>query len=502
MVHPQPAIAGETSAAPLPAAEASQADFRVEAITCDHVILSAAAHATGLSKENIVLSIGGRRFATLSPAAFLAVAPQAGGERSYFKIRIPTEISEAANRPDVELRLRSTGELIPNGLRKPLPGTRRARALVLIPAGSRYDHDKIRLHNWPVSRIIDTYSNIGDLMVYDSTLKMLGFETVEVGNITTFTDKDVDRYNSEFDFAFLRGSNFIHEYMEWERAGELIERLKIPVFAIGVGAQAETKRMITLPAQGLRVWQAIADHCGAIGVRGAYSAEVLAHNGIRNAEVVGCPSVFRRCQPALELNLKPAFDIRNIAFSLRRETSGNYARHIARYLEIQRDFMLRLDQESRMTVTLHGEREEKAFFFRDVERRAEAIASLRQQGWLTDENAAQMLRIYDSQLFFNTSVAQYDEFIRTQDFAVGYRVHGVLPALANGVPGMLVNYDERSAELAETFDIPLVEEESLAKASWRDIYTPEAFAPFQRTYKKRYAAMKAYLDRNGVPHRL
>ncbi|EFH12357.1 polysaccharide pyruvyl transferase family protein [Teichococcus cervicalis] len=503
MVESKPEMAGDAAVlAPQPDAAPAPVDVRVETITCDHAVLSTAAPGGALAKDILVLMVGGRRFANFAPAALAATGRKMPDGRTYFRIRMPCDIPDAHGRPEVEFRLRSTGELLPNGGRKPLPQQRKARALVLIPAGSRYEHDKIRLHNWPISRVIETYSNIGDLMVYDSTLKMLDFETVEVGNITTFTDKEVDYYNSEFDFAFLRGSNFIHEYMNWERAGELIERLKIPVFAIGVGAQAERRRMIDLPEAGLRVWKAIADHCGSIGVRGDYSAEVLAHNGIKNVQVVGCPSVFRMCKPKLELKLKPAFDVHKVAFSLRRETSGNYARDVDSYLRIQRDFMLKVDEESQMTVTLHGESEEKAFFFRDAARREMATVKLRSSGWITPENEAQMLRIYRNQLFFNTSVEQYDEFIRTQDFAIGWRVHGVLPALANGVPGMLVNYDERSAELAETFRIPLIEESQLAGASWRDFYRPEAFAPFLKVYPQRYAAMQTYLQHNGVPNRL
>lgn len=489
-------ITADASTAP------SAIDIRVDAITCDHAVLSTTAPGPVLAKEHLILSVGGRRFAHFSPAALAGTGQKRADGRVYFRIRLPCDVPDAHDRPEIEFRLRNSGELLANGARKPLPKTRKARALVLIPAGSRYDHDKIRLHNWPVSRVIDTYSNIGDLMVYDSTLKMLDFQTVEVGNITTFTQKEVDYYNSEFDFAFLRGSNFIHEYMDWARAGELIEQLKIPVFAIGVGAQAERRRMIDLPESGLRVWRAIADHCGSIGVRGDYSAEVLAHNGIKNVQVVGCPSVFRMCKPELQLKLKPAFDVHKVAFSLRREASGNYARDVENYLKVQRDFMLQVDQESRMTVTLHGEAEEKAFFFRDAKRRELATVKLRSSGWFTPENEAQMQRIYRDQLFFNTSVEQYDEFIRTQDFAIGWRVHGVLPALANGVPGMLVNYDERSAELAETFRIPLIEESQLPGASWRDFYTPDAFAPFLKAYPQRYAAMQTYLQQNGVPNRL
>ncbi|ESQ88890.1 hypothetical protein ABAC460_14005 [Asticcacaulis sp. AC460] len=476
-------------------------EFWIDQLTVEKVVLSGLRADAAALEGGVDLFVDDLPWARLYPLAHANAVQEAGGVLTI-EMQLPYRVGEGFDRPRLRLEMAQTGEPIGHSASRPLPRKRKARALVLIPAGHRYDHDKVRMHDWPVSQIIDTYSNIGDLMVYDSTLKLLDFEDIEVANIVDFKDADVDRYNSEFDFAFLRGSNFIHEYMDWARAGELIERLQIPVFAIGVGAQAETRRPIDLPPEGQRVWAAIADKCGSIGVRGIYSAEVLAHNGIKNVEVVGCPSLFRRRDRNLVLDLKHQADIRRIAFSLRRETGGNYCRDLETYLTLQRAFMLRLDQESHMTVTLHGEREEKAYFFRDHDRELQVRETLFEEDWFQEANIFQMEDIYRNRMFFNTTVAQYDDFIVTQDFAIGYRVHGILPALANGIPGMLVDYDERSAELAETLNIPLIPESALKDASWRDFYTRDAWSRFMRGFTEKYDTMRNYLTKNGVPHRL
>lgn len=502
--RPAAELAPDTPEDAAPAATVASPPCRVDAISRDHLTCSLPAGADPDRElaEGLALAHRGLRAAILLPGAFERLPGPAGG-RVRLRARLPFDPGEETARSKIDVQHAGTGAGLPNGHRKPLPRTRKARALVLIPAGARYEHDRIRIHAWPMERIVGTYVNIGDLMVYDSTLKVLDFETVEVGNITTFTDKDVDRYNAEFDFVFLRGSNFIHEYMDWQRTAELLSRLRLPVFAIGVGAQAETRRAIDLPPEARRVWAAIADHCAAIGVRGAYSAEVLEANGIRNVDVVGCPSVFRTRDRDLALDLKPLHDVRRIAFSLRRETSPNYARDMERFTTIQKAFMLRLDEETAMTVTCHGEPEEKAYFFKDKSRIPAARDALRESGWFDPENEPALEAIYRDRLFFNTTVQQYDDFIRTQDLAIGYRVHGVLPGLANGTPGILVDYDERSAELAETHRIPTVAEAELADgASWRDLYAPERFKPFTDAYRDGYDTMAGFLDRNGAPHRL
>lgn len=475
--------------------------LRVEAITDDKITGWVDKDAESLVAHGLMVRIDDHRYATFHPEGMWQDG-DTGARCRRFELALPKQAMRDAERSLVEVSLAATGEILPNGARYPVRTDRARRALVLIPAGSRYDHDKVRLHKWSMQKLMESYVNIGDLMVYDSTLKLLQFAAIEVASITKIEQKDIDRYNAEFDFAFLRGSNFIHPHMQWRGAGGLIEKLKIPVYAIGVGAQAAEPEKIVLPSAGVRVWSAIADHCGSIGVRGAYSAQVLADNGIKNVEVVGCPSVYRSRDRRLTLNLKEPFDIRKIAFSLRRETGAGYARDVKSYREIQREFMLRLDVESDMTVTIHGEQEEKAFYFRDVERMAEAAGKLREDNWFTPENEQQMLDIYRSRLFFNTSVEQFDDFIRTVDLAVGYRVHAVLPALANGVPGIMVGYDMRTTELAEAHAIPILKEEEIAGRSWRDLYRPELFTGFQKSYPQGYRRMKQFLERNGVPNRM
>ncbi|WP_426957407.1 polysaccharide pyruvyl transferase family protein [Muricoccus radiodurans] len=390
------------------------------------------------------------------------------------------------------------GRPLAGSARRPVAPSRPARALVMIPAGYVYEHDKVRLYN----RILEgDYGNIGDLMVYESTLKLLDYVELQTLEIANPTDETIRRANEEFDFAFLRGSNFIHEYMDWERAPEVLERLKIPVVAVGVGAQSAERRRISLPPEARRVWHAIADRCAAVGTRGAWSAEVLADNGVRNVEVVGCPSLFRARDRNLRLRLPPRGGVRRAAFSLRRETGKGYARDLSSYAATQKAFMMRLNRECELHVTVHGEAEEKWFALHDEARIPAATEKLRQSGWLDPVNEAAMLDLYRNRSFFYQTGEEYDHFVRDMDITLGYRVHGVLPALANGIPSMLVNYDERSAELARTHRIPMLDEAAL-RGRGLDLYDPARFAEWQAAFPKGYDRMRDHLVRNGIPHRM
>ena len=89
--------------------------------------------------------------------------------------------------------------------------------------------------------------------------------------------------------------------------------------------------------------------------------------------------------------------------------------------------------------------------------------------------------------------------IAQTDFAIGYRVHGILPAMANGIPGVLVSYDSRSGELAETFSIPSATAEILNAMPFEQILDPNQFKEFSARFPIDYDQFKSFLDRNRHP---
>ena len=89
-----------------------------------------------------------------------------------------------------------------------------ARVLVMIPSGEVYDHDSVRWYNYKdVQRSINHYHNIGDAFVFDSSLKLLNFSKLSALEIVNPKFDDMDRINAEYDFVFLRGSNYVNKDM-------------------------------------------------------------------------------------------------------------------------------------------------------------------------------------------------------------------------------------------------------------------------------------------------
>jgi hypothetical protein len=234
------------------------------------------------------------------------------------------------------------------------------KILVMIPAGEVYNYDCVRWYKHKeLSQHIDHYHNIGDAFVYDSSLKLLNYDVLDVVKIVNPTPTDIDRYNAEFDYVFLRASNYIHPAMQWENAVAVLEKLKIPVVVFGIGAQAPTRGPLTLSDETKRVLRLIADHTASVGVRGAYTAEVLWNIGIKNVRIVGCPTAFRRNDPDLRIDLPPLSTVRRVGVTLRREVSAAYAQEIERYLCLHRELVRDLASRFDVELMAQGEVEEK-----------------------------------------------------------------------------------------------------------------------------------------------
>lgn len=376
------------------------------------------------------------------------------------------------------------------------------KILVMIPAGETYDHDCVRWYRaHDVQRSIDSYHNIGDAFVHDSSLKLLDYDRVDVLEITRLDDKLVDRWNEEYAYCFLRGSNYVNASMRWHQTRAILERLKIPVLALGIGAQAPASGPLELSEETVGVLRAIADRCETLGVRGDHTAEVLWDIGVRNVRVIGCPTLFRRRDPSLRIDLPPLDEVRRVAFTLRREVSATYARDIQRYLSVQRASILALAGRGELGIAAQGEVEEKKIVLGTAEQRAAALAQLEQAGWL--EGADDPLRrLYEERLFYSDVVADYDSYVRRHDLVLGYRLHGNLIALANGVPSVYFTYDSRTAEFVQTFAIPAFDVFGGAPFELEAYWDQGRFERFNRAYARGWREMRTFLDENGIPHRL
>ncbi|HYM33347.1 MAG TPA: polysaccharide pyruvyl transferase family protein [Candidatus Cybelea sp.] len=374
--------------------------------------------------------------------------------------------------------------------------------LVISPSGEVYDRDCVRWYTDDQGHL-ENYHNIGDAFVYDSSLKLLEFDHIDVCEIREPRAADIDRYNAEFDYVFLRGSNYIHGEMDWERAEYVLSKLKIPVLAFGVGSQAPGKGKLELSPAGRRIWHLISERCTTLGVRGAYTAEVLWDMGIRNTRIVGCPTAFRNNNPDLRIDLPPLEQVRNIGFTVRREVSELYSPDVRLYLTRHRDIIKSLARRFDICLMMQGEVEEKMLLWGTPQQKRAAWRALKDNDWYSQWFFdAGIEKLYRTKLFYSDIVSDYEALVRRKDLVLGYRLHGNLMALANGVPSIYFVYDSRTAEFCETFSIPFYNVYSNKTFVLEQYWDQAQFEHFNRAYYARYRDMRDFLDENGIRHRM
>ncbi|WP_417815067.1 polysaccharide pyruvyl transferase family protein [Thalassospira alkalitolerans] len=380
-----------------------------------------------------------------------------------------------------------------------------ARVLVMIPSGEVYDHDSVRWYNYQqIQRYIDHYHNIGDAFVYDSSLKLMNFEKLGVVEIANPDMAQIDKLREEYDYVFLRGSNYIHSGMQWRETIEVLKRLRLPVLGFGLGAQAPVKGRINLSEQTKTVLHMMADSTTSIGVRGAYTAQVLWDIGIRNVRIVGCPTAFRSNNPDMRITLPELDTVKDVGITLRREVSSSYAQNIERYLTFHRDLVKELAHRfDNVTLMAQGEPEEKKLVFGTDAQKEEAIAALKGNPsvgkWYMDD---EMERLYRSKMFYSDVVSDYENLVRQKDCVLGYRLHGNLMALSNGVPSIYFTYDSRTVEFAETYQIPSYDVFSKKEFVLEDYWNQDLFDKFNRAWFQTYREMATFLTENNIDHKM
>ncbi len=376
------------------------------------------------------------------------------------------------------------------------------KILVISPSGEVYNHNCVRWYSSEgFATNPDHYHNIGDAFVFDSSLKLLRYDALEELNIRSPTDAMIDAYNNEYEFAFLRGSNYLHPEMDWENAPAVLRRLRIPILAFGIGAQAPRSGKLELTRAAREVMAIIADHSVSMGVRGAYTAEVLWSLGIRNARIVGCPTIFRNNDPGLRIDLPPLDQVRKVAYTLRREVGHDYAQDVRLYLEMQRETIIQLADRFSLEILAQGEIEEKNMLWGNVAQHNAARDALRKQGWLRGADD-RMEALYENQLFYADDVGEFEAKLRAQDLVLGYRLHGNLLGLANRVPSVYFTYDSRTTEFADTFAIPRFDVFAGKPFRIEEYWDQALYERFNCAYYRRYRDMRLFLDENNIAHRM
>lgn len=332
--------------------------------------------------------------------------------------------------------------------------------------------------------------NSGNFLFSYSAHRMLSRSDTEVvSNGLGFTRVEADRVNAEHDHLVLPMANaFRPDFMkQLDIMSTLIEKLTIPVTVLSVGAQASLARgtadLSPLDESVLRFGRAVLERSPSIGVRGELTADYLTRLGLRDVEVIGCPSTFLH-GPHLRVNKHPE--------------------HIDHSARVSLSVTPQVPEMG--PVTMRHVR-----LFENLTYIPQDYSSLKLMLWGTPRagfDAGDAMPFHPAHPVFRRDRARYFvdpkpwiEHLSTRDFAFGSRIHGNVAAILGGTPALLLAHDSRTLELARYHCIPFVLISDLeSDMDAVDFYELADFGRFNDGQQARWNTFEAYLSKNGLSH--
>lgn len=307
---------------------------------------------------------------------------------------------------------------------------------------------------------------------------------VEINSIADLPDGD--------NALVLSMSNFINPYTDLGGIAQQIERKNVSrVIMIGAGAQAyDYGDAISVTPGTRRFLNILSERSKAIGVRGVYTAEVLEGMGIRNVEVIGCPSLFYNCDPNFEVKGREPIDGRRMRAVFHCTPSGFYRDCIAKLIAFGvANCESYVAQSETHLFGLHSQDEKQVadtkFFFKYYN-----------EGVLEPEEATEWFR-RNARWFFRFD--EWLDYMRTVDFAFGARFHGNMAAILAGVPALSMVFDTRTRELCEYLNLPYMHLKDFRSDTTLSSLRDEAdFSLFNATYPLKYKRYRDFLIANGL----
>lgn len=290
----------------------------------------------------------------------------------------------------------------------------------------------------------------------------------------------------------LSMSNFISPATDlgW-LVDEIEARAPNQIVMVGAGAQAHGfVDKITLTAGTRRFVDMLSDRGVSIGVRGQYTAEVLDGIGIRNVDVIGCPSLFYHCD-------------RN--FRIDKKELGGAAPRVAVHCTPEgfyRDAVSHLLSFAMRVGANYIAQSEALLIFDDpdMEERRRYFFGYYNDGTYSGEQLYDWMK-QNVRWFFDLN--SWFAYMSSMDVAIGSRFHGNMAALQVGVPALNLVFDTRTRELCEHLNLPYEFLKSFdGRRSAEDIYQGLDYTLFNATFPGKFDAYADFLTRNGVSHRL
>ena len=308
--------------------------------------------------------------------------------------------------------------------------------------------------------------NTGNMVFLEALKKLLDVQEMTFDEYIKRQDEFPDNKIVTTDLIWItQNGNF--DYL----AKQLDQMKYQSMIPISIGVQASSfDQDFVLNKSAKEVLARLQDR-GVLGVRGEYTASVLYKNGIKNFEIIGCPSMYYWNRADFKLLKKSATPQKVTAnFRTFYGLLSIPEKHFLTYCA-NRKFSFVEQTEHRFSPK--NANDDKYFAYVNH--------------WIEDNN----------NVFFN--INDWMKYMKGFDFSIGGRFHGNILALWNGIPALFCLVDARTEEMVRWFHLPYIKmSEFDDRKSIDEYYDLADYTEFNRHYEERYEGFRNFLKKAGL----
>ncbi|WP_439103326.1 polysaccharide pyruvyl transferase family protein [Celeribacter marinus] len=301
-----------------------------------------------------------------------------------------------------------------------------------------------------------------------------------------------DSIKDDYDHIVMSSSNMLNPGVNFGFITKFVEASGLPLVIVGLGAQAESiAHAVDLHPATVRLVAYAADTSKGVGVRGAFTADLLANLGIKNTVITGCPTAYLNTGTGFRIEVPNSVDdIKTAALSYKRDRN-KYASD-AQLKPIQTQ-MLQLSIEHGFDYIAQANFAESwTGFHRDIDEKK--LANIAKY-FGHPEGDIKRLRTYaldHIRIYFKW--ADWRAHMERMDFAFGCRFHGNMMAMIAGTPAVWYVHDTRTQELCERLSLPTlcVQEMTDKGFSLERVFEKADYTTFNATYQDRCDEFDAF----------
>ena len=315
----------------------------------------------------------------------------------------------------------------------------------------------------PIGEVLERVgANSGNIIFTQAIVKLL--HDVRLG---TFDVEACDF--SGRDCVVLAAANWLNDFEDFGWLADRLEKLTLPIFVFGLGAQAPYGDSTLKLNQGtIRFLDIVTSSHGHFSVRGRHTFDFLTSLGYCNVTATGCPSLMLVGPGGFDSSRFSSVSFDRCSISSTRHgffDADGFHSSIYRFALSQRLDIVLQSEVPDLSCLLDSSQYDFA---------AETVneALVRAYGSASVVDIRNYICMHAR---FFTAYGQWIDYCRGRSFVFGSRVHGVVASLIAGTPAVLLAHDSRTRELAEFMGLPvvdsidvLIDSEFCVQSLWRE----------------------------------